>query len=120
LWGSYLIKTAAGINIFIGGDAAYFEGFRELGHECRIDLAVFNLGAYEPRWFMANSHMNPAETVQAFKDLKAKRLLIVHWGTFRLGDEPVHFPPMQITQELEKEGLLECLIQLGHGETFFW
>jgi N-acyl-phosphatidylethanolamine-hydrolysing phospholipase D len=37
--------------------------------------------------------MNPAEVIQTFRDLRARRFMIVHWGTFRLGEEPVHFPP---------------------------
>jgi N-acyl-phosphatidylethanolamine-hydrolysing phospholipase D len=120
LWGSFLIKTSGGFRIFVGGDAAYSEAFRELGKEFNIDLAIFNLGAYEPRWFMESSHMNPGDTVKAFKDLGAKNLLIVHWGTFRLGDEPVHFPPIQIRQELEKEGLLGRLVHLNHGQSLFY
>lgn len=120
LWGSFLIKTVTGLSVFIAGDTAYFEGFRELGEEYSIDLAIFNLGAYEPRWFMAASHINPAETVKAFRELKAKKLLIVHWGTFRLGDEPVHFPPIQIRRELKKEGLLDRLVDLSHGKTIFY
>jgi len=119
LWGSFLIKTASGHTIFIGGDTAYFDGFREIGKEFSIDLAVLNLGAYEPRWFMASSHMNPAETVKAFSELRAKRLLIVHWGTFRLGDEPVHFPPIDLGRELEKQGFLDRLVHLNHGQTLF-
>jgi L-ascorbate metabolism protein UlaG (beta-lactamase superfamily) len=104
---------------YISGDTAYFDGFRELGEAYNIDLAIFNLGAYEPRWFMAPSHINPRETVQAFKELKAKKLLVVHWGTFRLGDEPVYFPPMQIRQELKQEGLLDRLVDLKHGDSYF-
>ncbi|HVN72683.1 MAG TPA: hypothetical protein VMU10_11735 [Desulfomonilia bacterium] len=38
---------------------------------------------------MKNSHINPHETVQAFRELGAKKLMVVHWGTFRLGDDPV-------------------------------
>ena len=105
---------------YLSGDTAYFDGFEQLGKEFDIDLAVFNLGAYEPRWFMAPSHMNPRETVQAFKELKAKRLMVVHWGTFRLGDEPVHFPPMHIKQELKKEGMLDRLVDLKPGQTYFF
>jgi L-ascorbate metabolism protein UlaG (beta-lactamase superfamily) len=119
LWGSYLITTANGYTIYISGDTAYFDGFEQLGREFNIDLAVFNVGAYEPRWFMAQSHMNPRETVQAFKELNAGKLLIVHWGTFRLGNEPVHFPPIQVKEELRKEGLLDKLVDLKHGETVF-
>ena len=119
LWGSFLVKTASGTTIFISGDTAYFEGFREIGEEFFIDLAILNLGAYEPRWFMATSHINPQETVRAFQELSARQLLIVHWGTFRLGDEPVHFPPIDLRRELEKEGLLDRLVDLKHGETLY-
>ena len=119
LWGSYMVRTAGGYTIYISGDTAYFDGFEQLGKEYDIDLAIFNLGAYEPRWFMAQSHINPRETVQAFKALNARKLLAVHWGTFRLGNEPVHFPPMQVKEELEKEGLLDRLVDLQHGETLY-
>jgi L-ascorbate metabolism protein UlaG (beta-lactamase superfamily) len=119
LWGGFLLKSRSGPTIYISGETAYFDRFREIGQEYSIDLAVMNLGAYEPRWFMAGSHMNPSETVRAFKELGAKRLLVVHWGTFRLGDEPVHFPPMEIKKAMEKEGLLDRLVQLNHGETLY-
>jgi N-acyl-phosphatidylethanolamine-hydrolysing phospholipase D len=117
LWGSYLVRTSGGYTIFISGDTAYFDGFQELGEQFDIDLAIFNLGAYEPRWFMAKSHINPSETVRAFRELRARKLMVVHWGTFRLGDEPVHFPPMHIRQEMEKAGQLDRLIDLKHGQT---
>jgi len=117
LWGGYLIQTAGGPTIYLSGDTAYFDGFAELGRDYDIDLAVFNLGAYAPRWFMAPSHMNPAETVKAFRELGAKKLMIVHWGTFRLGDEPVHFPPAQLRREMAKEGIADRLLDLRHGET---
>ncbi len=120
LWGSYLIRTSTGHTLFIAGDTAYFEGFKEMGKEFNIDLAIFNLGAYEPRWFMASSHMNPAETVRAFRELGARHLLVVHWGTFRLGDEPIHLPPIQIRREMEKHGLLDRLVDLRHGQTLFY
>ncbi|MGD8367475.1 MAG: MBL fold metallo-hydrolase, partial [Desulfobacterales bacterium] len=119
LWGGYLIETAGGPTIYLTGDSGYFDGFEEIGRDYDIDLAVFNLGAYAPRWFMAPSHMNPAETVKAFRELRAKKLMIVHWGTFRLGDEPVHFPPQDLQRELEKEGLSDRLVDLRHGETVF-
>jgi L-ascorbate metabolism protein UlaG (beta-lactamase superfamily) len=120
LWGSYLIRTADGMTIFVSGDTGYFDGFSQIGSEYRIDLAIFNVGAYEPRWFMAPSHTNPAETVQAFRELNAGKLMIVHWGTFRLGDEPVHYPPLEIRAEMKKAGMLHRLIELGHGQTLFF
>jgi N-acyl-phosphatidylethanolamine-hydrolysing phospholipase D len=120
LWGSFLIQTAGGPTLYISGDTAYFDRFAEIGEAFSIDLAIFNLGAYEPRWFMAPSHINPQETVQAFQELRAKKLLIVHWGTFRLGDEPVYLPPVELRRELDRAGLTDRLVHLDHGQTHFW
>jgi L-ascorbate metabolism protein UlaG (beta-lactamase superfamily) len=66
---------------------------------------------------MAPSHMNPEETVTAFLDLKARHLSIAHWGTFRLGDEPVHLPPMAIRQALRERHLEDRYLELKHGRT---
>ncbi len=118
LWGSFLIKTTSGFTIYLSADTAYFDGFEQIGKDYPIDLAIINLGAYEPRWFMAPSHINPSETVQAFQELNAKKLMIIHWGSFRLGDEPVHFPPLQLKQALQKKGLIDSLVDLKHGQTY--
>ena len=120
LWGGYLIRTSGGPVIYVSGDSAYFDGFEQLAVDATIDLAVFNMGAYEPRWFMAPSHMNAAETVRAFEEVKAKRLMIAHWGTFRLGDEPVHYPPKDLRPVLAEKGLLSRWVDLNHGETHFF
>jgi L-ascorbate metabolism protein UlaG (beta-lactamase superfamily) len=120
LWGSYLIRTRSGPTVYVSGDTAYFDGFEQIGREYDIDLAIFNLGAYEPRWFMAPSHIDPAETVRAFRELRARHLMILHWGTFRLGDEPVHFPPRDIQREMARAGLAERYIPLRHGQTLHY
>jgi len=49
--------------------------------------------------------------------LKARHLAIAHWGTFRLGDEPVHFPPIEIREALRREGLEPRYIAVRHGRT---
>lgn len=120
LWGSFLIRTRSGANIYISGDTAYFDGFAEIGRLCDIDLAIFNLGAYEPRWFMAGSHMNPEETYRAFREIGARHMLLAHWGTFRLGNEPVHFPPRDMAQVMAANGAAGQLLPLGHGETLVY
>ncbi len=117
LWGSYLIRTKAGATIYISGDTAYFDGFAELGERYDIDLAIINLGAYEPRWFMAPSHMNPEETYKAFQELGARHLMLAHWGTFRLGDEPVHFPPIEMQQIMTGNKVADQLLRIDHGQT---
>lgn len=120
LWGSYLIRTKTGATIYLSGDTGYFDGFEELGQLYDIDLAIFNLGAYEPRWFMAPSHMDPEETYRAFRELGARHLLLAHWGTFRLGDEPVHFPPQDMRKVMAAHGATDKLLPLNHGETLVY
>ena len=117
LWGGYLIETGSGRTIYYSGDTAYFDGFSAIGREADIDLAIICLGAYAPRWFMADSHIDPAQTVEAFRRLGARRLMVVHWGTFRLGDEPVHLPPLELAREMEKAGLRDRLVHLEAGQT---
>lgn len=119
LWGGYLLRTASGRAIYVSGDTAYFDRFAEIGRMADIDLAVINLGAYEPRWFMKRSHMNPEETVRAFVELGARKLLVVHWGTFRLGDEPVYQPQEDIRAEMDRAGLADRLVELRHGQTVY-
>ena len=120
LWGAFVVRTPSGKTLFFSGDAAYFGGFAELGDMFDLDLAVINLGAYEPRWFMKNHHLNPEEAVRAFIELKAGRLLPVHWGAFRLGDEPVHFPPLELRREMAGAGLEDRLVDLAPGGTLYF
>jgi L-ascorbate metabolism protein UlaG (beta-lactamase superfamily) len=73
-----------------GYEAAIFRAVRE---RCGApDLALVPIGAYEPRWFMAPMHMNPAEAVQAHRDAGAQRSIGMHWGTFQLTDEAREAP----------------------------
>jgi N-acyl-phosphatidylethanolamine-hydrolysing phospholipase D len=120
LCGSYLIKTKTGKIIYISGDTSYFRGFQEIGREFSIDLAIINLGGYShgvPK-FMA--HLNPKQAVKSFRELQAKHLLIAHWGSFRLTSEPVHFPPIQLKEEMAKAGIADRLVHLDHGETLYY
>lgn len=119
LWGGFLIRTKTGPTLFFSGDTAYCSGFKEIGKEFNIDLAVFNLGAYAPRWFMKESHINPSETLTAMEDLGAKQLIPVHWGTFRLGDEPVFKPPQDLMAEAKKRQLEDRVVILNHGNTLY-
>jgi L-ascorbate metabolism protein UlaG (beta-lactamase superfamily) len=61
--------------------------------------------------------MNPEETIQAFRELRARHLAIVHWGSFRLGDEPVHLPPLDMRKALRSEQLENRYLELKHGQT---
>ena len=104
LWCSWLIDSGAR-RYFFAGDTGYFDGFARFGRELGpIDVALLPIGAYEPRWFMRYQHMDPAEAYQAFRDLGARYLVPIHWGTFDLTDEPLDLPPVELARAVDAAG----------------
>lgn len=96
LWASFLLITPKA-TIYVGGDSGYFIGYREIGRRFPgIDYALLPLTAYHPRWFMHEAHMNAEEVLRAFEDLGARFLIPTQWGTFRLGNEPIGYPAMDL------------------------
>jgi N-acyl-phosphatidylethanolamine-hydrolysing phospholipase D len=120
LWGSWLIE-AGGRKIYYAGDSGYFQGFAEYGEKFGpIDAALLPIAAYEPRWFMYTYHMNPAEAVRAFQELKAGYFIPQQWGVFDLTDEPLDAPPRDYREAAKKAGLPEARTPLLlHGETWY-
>jgi L-ascorbate metabolism protein UlaG (beta-lactamase superfamily) len=107
LWASFVIEAPAGRIYFVGdssyGDGRYFRDARE--RHGPFKLAILPIGAYEPRWFMGDQHMNPAESVQAFIDCGAERALAHHYGTFQLTDEPIDAPVIALAEALKAAGI---------------
>ena len=102
LWGSYVIKTKEK-TIYFTGDSAYSKHFSDAAlFFPSIDIALMPIGAYSPRKIMKNNHMNPEESLQAAKDLKAKLIIPMHFGTFDLSDEPLG-EPEKIFRKIGKE-----------------
>jgi L-ascorbate metabolism protein UlaG (beta-lactamase superfamily) len=93
LWGGFVLRLG-GRRLYFAGDTGYDPGlFSEIRRRCGSpDVALFPIGAYEPRWFMREAHMNPAEAVQAHREVGARRSLGMHWGTFQLTDEAREAP----------------------------
>lgn len=107
LWASFVIETPQA-RIYAVGDSGFGDGrtFREVaGRHPKIDLALLPIGAYEPRWFMADQHMNPAEAVQAFELSGATTALGHHWGTFQLTTEPHDAPEVHLKEALQQRNV---------------
>ena len=107
LWAGHFIASPAGSIWFAGdtgyGDGVIFEQVRErLGAP---DVALIPIGAYEPRWFMAAQHVNPAEAVRIFRDVGAADALGIHWGTFQLTDEAREAPRLALASALSNAGI---------------
>jgi L-ascorbate metabolism protein UlaG (beta-lactamase superfamily) len=107
LWCGHYLETAAGA-VWFAGDTGYGDGaiFREIGaRHGPPDLALIPIGAYEPRWFMAAQHVNPAEAVRIMQDVGAERALGIHWGTFQLTDESRDAPVAALACALDPAGI---------------
>jgi N-acyl-phosphatidylethanolamine-hydrolysing phospholipase D len=112
LWCGFAFEVG-GMRAYFAGDTAYHPGFAEIGSRCGpFDLVMIPIGAYAPRWFMRIVHVDPEEAVQIYKDLIAAHrdsplplMLGVHWGTFRLTDEPMDEPPRRTMTRWRADGL---------------
>ena len=83
-----------------------------------FDLAAIPIGAYEPRWFMKQYHINPEESVRIHQEINSRYSVAIHWGTFILTDEPVDEPPQRLKNALAKKSIPnERFFLLKHGET---
>jgi L-ascorbate metabolism protein UlaG (beta-lactamase superfamily) len=107
LWGGFVVESPGG-NIYFPGDSAYGGHFRMARQRLGpMRFAVMPVGAYEPRWFMKEVHMDPEEAVRAFQDLECSHALAVHWGCFQLTEEPIDEPVRRLKAALMQAGVEE-------------
>lgn len=118
LWGGWAVR-APDLYWYFSGDTGYASHFsqaRDRGGP--FDLALLAIGAYEPRWFMREQHMNPTEAVQAHRDLGARQSIGIHWGTFSLTDEALDQPPRDLARARAAAGVDEAAFGvLAIGQT---
>ena len=127
LWCGYALETARG-RAFFAGDTAYHPQFGEIAVRCGpFDFVMIPIGAYDPRWFMHVVHADPEEAVQAYVDLASSAgglsplMLAIHWGTFRLTDEPMEEPPRRAAAAWRQRGLDASRLWIApFGETRLW
>lgn len=126
LWGGWAV-FAPDLRWYFSGDAGYSRDFLDTRERLAprrrdgalFDVALMAIGAYEPRWFMTEQHMNPAEAVKAHRDLAARRSIGIHWGTFALTDEPLDQPPKDLAAARQAQGVSEQdFFVLRLGETW--
>jgi L-ascorbate metabolism protein UlaG (beta-lactamase superfamily) len=108
LWGGWAIE-GGGLKILHTGDLGYSRDARDIGERLGpFDVALIPIGAYAPRWFMKTMHVDPAEALQLRADLRARRAIGMHWGTFEnLTDEPLDEPPAVLAAQRAAAGLAQ-------------
>lgn len=104
-WCGWMLESAGG-KIWHAGDSGYCPAFLGIGEKFGpIDFAMIPIGAYSPRWFMKPMHMTPEEAVRVFRETRCHRAVAMHWGTFRLTDEPMGEPPLRLAAALDQAGI---------------
>jgi len=121
LWSGWAVAGRSK-RLYFAGDTAYYEGLREIGARLGpFDLAAVPIGAYLPPEIMKPSHLSPEEALQALGDVRGRRFVPIHWGTFDLADEPLAEPPRRLEAEAARLGLGPDRVWiLRHGETRRW
>ncbi|MEV0440313.1 MBL fold metallo-hydrolase [Streptomyces spectabilis] len=106
LWGGWVLTDAEGQRVYFAGDTGYGHWFARIGERYPgIDLALLPIGAYEPRWWLRDVHCDPEEAVRAARDVGARRMAPMHWGTFLLSAEPVLEPLERVRAAWAAAGL---------------
>lgn len=113
-FGGYVLE-GAGVRVYHSGDTAYFGGFREIGRRLAPEIALLPIGAYFPDSYRA-VHTSPEEALRAFRDLGADVMVPMHFGTFRLGREPMEEPPVRLMVEAQRMGVADRVRVLTEGE----
>ena len=100
LWCSWIIQSDDE-NLFFSGDSGYASHFKEIGDQYGpFDFAFMECGQYNTLWPLV--HMLPEETVQAGLDIKAKRIMPIHWGAFKLASHSWTDPVERISKKAKE------------------
>ena len=125
LWCGWAVRWADR-RVFFAGDTGLHPEFAAIAQRLGpFDLTMLPIGAYDPRWFMKPVHMSPEEAAEACLVMRAVQPLghpsvmaAMHWGTFKLTDEPMDEPPVRIAAAWSRHALpVDDLWIPAHGET---
>lgn len=117
LWGGFWVQHGE-LKLFHAGDTGLGPHFKEIRARLGTpSFAMLPIGAYEPRWFMKDMHMNPSDAVQAWEQLGRPRAVGMHFGSFQLTDEGIERPAQELSAALgdRKERIVVPIV----GESFF-
>ena len=106
LWAAFMLTAPGGAVHFIG-DTGFDQGrpYQGLERFGPIRAAILPIGAYDPRWFMADQHQDPDEAVQGFLASGAVHAVGHHWGTIQLTNEARDEPRDRLAEMLDRHAV---------------
>ena len=114
-YGGYVLRTEMH-SIYHAGDTAYFDGFTEIGDRLQPEIALMPIGAYSPESYR-NVHTSPEDALRGFVEMRAKWMIPMHYGTFRLSREPMEEPVERLLSEAQRLGVHDRVLVLAEGVT---
>jgi len=105
---SYVLEKD-GHRVLLGCDSANTDLFAPLA-STPPDVAIFSVGAYDP-WIW--NHADPEQVWSMFESTGARYLVPIHWGTFRLGKEPLEEPMQRLIKAAGDQQDRIVLRQIG-------
>ncbi len=114
-FGGYSLRYGS-MSVYHSGDSGYFDGFSEIGDRLAPQVSLLPIGAYSPDSFR-RAHTSPEDAMKAFLDLRAEYLVPMHFGTFRLSQEPMDEPLPRLQNAARQAGVLDRVTALEEGET---
>lgn len=120
-WGGWVLNPGtSGKSIYFVGDTGYFRGFKEIADKLSPQIILMPIGAYEPEWFMRDSHINPEDAVKAFAEMNGELFIPMHYGAYRLADDTGPEARERLLAEWARTNLVERKLKmLDIGETLW-
>jgi L-ascorbate metabolism protein UlaG (beta-lactamase superfamily) len=110
----YIIEGAA--TVYFAGDSGLFDGMNDIGRKWDVDVALLPIGAYQPPPFRRH-HMSPEDAVEAALMLRARVIVPIHWGAFKLSLEPFDEPARRLEHAARAAGLWSKIRILAPGQS---
>jgi L-ascorbate metabolism protein UlaG (beta-lactamase superfamily) len=117
-YGGYVLSSGDH-SIYHSGDTAYFDGFAEIGERLHPEVALLPIGAYQPESFR-NVHASPEDALRGFVDMGAQTMIPMHFGTFKLSQEPVDEPVKRLLAAARRLGIQDRVHVLEEGVAEFF
>lgn len=102
-WGSWSVAGPKHSVWFSGDTGPWSEAFEEIGQRMGgFDLSLVEIGAWNSAW--GNIHLGPENALEVHRQVRAKTMMPVHWGTFNLAFHAWDQPICELMRLAEQSG----------------